>query len=391
MSQGARRLLLLAGRLTAAECEGLRRRSAGLEARGFSSAVVCLRGEPSHRDAHAGRSGPVAPPEEGGRLDECPGLAVRWRRGWAVRDLMAGSPRPDLIHAFGIEVAEPVLALAERWRVPYLLTIDEFLPPGGRLRLSRSRCRGLIATAPELAADLSATVGVPRRAVEVIRPGIVPCDDASPVPGSDGAPSAWVPVIGTASPLTSGSGLATFLHAARRVLDADRDAEFLIAGRGPAEEPLRRLAEALRVGDRVTFADAAAEDLPFWRVLDVFCLPALVPTTGPSLARALAHGVPSIASDVAGLDGLVIEGSTGLRFPCGDSTALSRAIVDLLSDPARRHELGRRGRAHIARHFDPDREADDLARAYVRALASGEPVVGRPRAFRADPRPPRVG
>ena len=137
MSQESRNVLLLAGRLTPAGAEVLRARLARLERRGITATVVCL----ASARARGGSARSVADAAGVGlpKFVECPGLESRWRRPWAVRELASeqGPARPDLIHALGFAMAEPALALAERWRVPYLLSLDEFLPVGARLRLSR--------------------------------------------------------------------------------------------------------------------------------------------------------------------------------------------------------------------------------------------------------------
>jgi glycosyltransferase involved in cell wall biosynthesis len=177
-------------------------------------------------------------------------------------------------------------------------------------------------------------------------------------------------VIGTAGPLVSGSGFATFLNAARKVIDAGADAEFVIAGQGEDEVDLRRRAHRLRIADRVTFAGIPVVGLRFWSVLDVYCQTAVVPSAGRTLATALAFGVPSVASDLAGLRALIDPGRTGLRVPPGDAGALASTILDLLADPEGARRLGREGRAFILREFDPEAEARLLAQVYRDALAS---------------------
>ena len=61
---------------------------------------------------------------------------------------------------------------------------------------------------------------------------VVPAGIA-PAPGRRPARDrAWVPVVGTATGDGPGSGLPTFLEAARRVLDSGVNAEFVLAGLG---------------------------------------------------------------------------------------------------------------------------------------------------------------
>ena len=185
-------------------------------------------------------------------------------------------------------------------------------------------------------------------------------------------------MIGAAGCLTAGSGFSTYLNAARRVLDAGIDAEFILVGQGDEEGDLRRRADRLHIADRVTFAGDAAVGLSFWNVLDVYCQPTSVPTVGRNLARALAHGLPAIASDIEGLRSLVIHNGTGLRVPPGDTNALARAILDLLADRSLACRLGQRGREAVARDYDLDREAialADLYHAIVDAEAQATPKL----------------
>jgi glycosyltransferase involved in cell wall biosynthesis len=264
------------------------------------------------------------------------------------------------------------LAVADHWKIPYVLTVDEFLPPAGRLKLSRRWCRGLIATSRELADDLVQALRIPPGLLTVVAPGIVMPEECSAT-----VHRGRVPVIGTAGRLVASAGIVEFLNAARRVLDAGVDAEFLIAGQGEAEVDLRRRAARLRIGERITFAGQNMVGPRFWRVLDIFCQTALTPTVGRMLTLAMAFGVPCITSDLEGLRRLVKHGDTGLRVPPGDSGALARTILDLLGDPVRTRALGQAGRESIRRDFDPAVEALALAALYRRVLTESNDSATR--------------
>jgi len=350
MAAPARYVLLLAGRLDPGAARALRGLIARLGTAGVAARVACVGG-------WAGEGGV-----------ECPGLASPWRRAWAARRLRVCEQiaRPGLIHAFGVGAAPAALALAEGWRVPYVLTVDEFIRPGGVLRLSRTWCRGLIAGGCELADDLVHLLGVPRAGVEVVPPGL-PLPERPPFARSGG-----VRVVGAAGPMAAGSGLTTFLGAAVRVINAGHDVEFVLAGRGPDEPDLRRRADRLGIAGRVTFAGDPGDCGAFWDVLDVYCHPAHRPDTGRPLATALAHGLPCIASAVPGLRSLAEDGDTGRLVPPGEPEALAGTILDLLADPAAAADLGHRARASVARRFDPNREAAHLAGLYERAIATDE-------------------
>jgi glycosyltransferase involved in cell wall biosynthesis len=364
MAEPSRSLLLLAGRLdTPGELGEILALLDRLGRAGVAGSLLCVSGG----DGAAGDE----------RVVECPGLGHRWQQALAVRRLHLGEGlrRPDLIHVLHLSKSGVGLALAEHWRMPYVQTVDEFLGPRDRLRISRRWCRRLVAVRQELAHDLEVHYGVPAELLCVIHPGVTIADDLAQALGPH---AARVPVIGTAGPLIPAAGFATFLNAARRVLDAGIDAEFVIAGDGEDEVDLRRRADRLRIADRVTFASQSLEAFRYWNVLDIFCQTSLVPTVGRSLLMAMATGVPSIVSDVGGLRMLIEHESTGLRVPPDNSAALAESILALLKEPERAHELGRRGQEVVRRQFHPDDEVRSLAALYDEILepeASARPVT----------------
>lgn len=358
MGEPTRTLLLLAGRLDAqGEFDAMRAFLDRLRNFGVAANLLYVSaGEGTSADE---------------RFIESPRLNHRWQLALAVRRLRLGDPtrRPELLHILDSTMSNAGLAIAEHWGLPYIQTVDEFLGPRDRLRLSRRWCRQLVAVSQELANDLEANYGVPGSLLSVACPGILAPEPVAPPCSHRLAP---VPVIGTAGPLVPASGLATFLNAARKVLDAGIDAEFVIAGKGEDEVDLRRRADRLRIADRVTFASQSLEGFRFWSVLDIFCLTSLVPTVGLSLARAMAAGVPSIASEVVGLRALIDDGRTGLFVPPDNSTALAETILALLSDPERARRIGQRGRELVVRDYQPDDEARDLESVYQTVLALNE-------------------
>jgi glycosyltransferase involved in cell wall biosynthesis len=61
----------------------------------------------------------------------------------------------------------------------------------------------------------------------------------------------------------------------------------------------------------------------------------------------MASGVPVVASASGSLPEVV--GDAGVLVPAGDPAALAAALLDLAERPARRRELGDRGRRRSAR------------------------------------------
>ncbi|MEV1057833.1 glycosyltransferase family 4 protein [Micromonospora chalcea] len=128
----------------------------------------------------------------------------------------------------------------------------------------------------------------------------------------------------------------------------------VIAGSGPAYLPLAARISAARapvtlLGHRTDVADLlAGADLAVvtsdWEARQLFA------------QEALRAGVPLVATAVGGLPDLV--GDAAVLVPPGDVDAVDAAVRDLLDDPARRADLGRRA---LARAATWPTEADTVA------------------------------
>ncbi len=325
-----------------------------LQRRGVLARVICL-----SRGSHPGNDH---------RLLEFPALGRRWLQTLSVRrlHLEAGIEHPCVLHVLHEPMAAVALALADSWRLPYVQTVDDFGILERGLKLSRRWFRGLIVTSPELADELIQGLGFPAERISLIAPGV------SPTPAAPRSVDRNIPVIGTAGRAREKSGFGVFLEAARQVLGTGQDAEFLIASHGNDALDLRRHAQTLRIADRVSVADFALIGPRFWTVLDIYCQPSLVPSTGRTLALALSEGVPTIATEVRGLRGLIDHGSTGLVVPPGSPESLAAAIIELLDHPDRAALLGSRGLEATRARFDGEIEADLLASLYRRHAALPE-------------------
>ncbi len=77
---------------------------------------------------------------------------------------------------------------------------------------------------------------------------------------------------------------------------------------------------------------------------------------GHVLVEAMSCEVPVIGSSSGEIPAIV--GDSGLIFPEGDTTALARAIRDLVGDPSRRQRLAQAGRRRVLAHFTHDAVAD---------------------------------
>lgn len=79
----------------------------------------------------------------------------------------------------------------------------------------------------------------------------------------------------------------------------------------------------------------------------VFAMPSLAPyeTMGVVLAESLAAGTPAVVYDFGPMPTVILHGKTGLVVPAGDIIAFSNALIELITDGARRNTFSTNARA----------------------------------------------
>ncbi len=136
------------------------------------------------------------------------------------------------------------------------------------------------------------------------------------------------------------------------------EAVLVVAGTGPQERRLSRL--ALRTRTPLVLAGRVApKDTPgIYAMADVFVLPVAdrwfgldVEGLGMVLLEAAACGVPCVAGDSGGTPEAVINGKTGFVVDAHDGEELAGAIARVLEDPDTARKMGAEGRAHVEAQF----------------------------------------
>jgi len=104
---------------------------------------------------------------------------------------------------------------------------------------------------------------------------------------------------------------------------------------------------------------------------------AVFPTNEDQLPRAAiecaALGIPLVATRLAAIPEICVDGETGILVPPGDDEALAAAIGAMLDDPERRERYGRAARALAEREFDASKTFTALIDRLV-AIADGPPL-----------------
>jgi glycosyltransferase involved in cell wall biosynthesis len=93
--------------------------------------------------------------------------------------------------------------------------------------------------------------------------------------------------------------------------------------------------------------------------------------TPVGILEASAAGLPVISTLHAGIPDAVVNKLTGLLVEEGDVNGMGAHMADLLTQPARAHDLGIRAREHMLNRYSMPERIQTLIEAIERAFASG--------------------
>jgi glycosyltransferase involved in cell wall biosynthesis len=293
-----------------------------------------------------------------------------------LADWLKAEVRPEVVLLTNVLLSGIVPALVDVLGVPVFATLQgddiflDQLPKRDReacLKLIRSNCQlvyALIATSKFYADHMANYLGIDRRLMVVIPPGINLAGHGGPKPErTDDRP-----VVGYFARVAPEKGFHNLVHAfiqLRKRPDAPRAKLRASGWLGEQHKPY--LAEQVRKLDAAGLAadfeyvdsPTHADKVRFLNSIDVLSVPTEYrEPKGLYVLEAWANGVPVVLPAHGSFSELVESTGGGRLVPPGDPAALADGLHRLLADPAERTALGEAGRAAVAAKYT----AADMAR-----------------------------
>jgi glycosyltransferase involved in cell wall biosynthesis len=143
-----------------------------------------------------------------------------------------------------------------------------------------------------------------------------------------------------------------------------------IAGSGPLDSELKKLASALEITHRVRFLGFVPDVRRSMQAADAFVLASRVEGLPMGLIEAAACALPAVATDVPGTREVIIDGETGWLAPAGDAQLLSMRMTAMMqSSPQDRSAMGERARQRAIERYSLARVLDRWEALYSELLA----------------------
>lgn len=245
---------------------------------------------------------------------------------------------------------------------------------GMQKRVARTLER-IITVSQASGRDIGRDFGIAQKRISVVANGIA-TDIFRPLSHIPRDP--WR-VIVTTSAETPLKGLEHLLAAMALVRRQRQNARLVVVGTPKANGRILKLVGELSLDNAVTFT-GRIDDARFaeeYAGAGLCVVPSLYEGFGLPAGEAMACAVPVIATSAGALPEVV--GDAGMIVPPADAPALAAAIIDLMDNPDKAAELGRRGMQRVLTHFSWQAAARRTVNVYRQVIADfGRETAGQP-------------
>ncbi len=214
---------------------------------------------------------------------------------------------------------------------------------------------------------------------EVIYHGIIPLPNEAVFPLD--AQSKASPIVLFVGRLEKRKGILTLFEAIPHVLQEFPQAQFWLAGKDNSANdgfaqtqrytyPQYFQKKYSAYQEQVKFLGYVADDKlgQLYQVCDLFVAPSLYESFGLIFLEAMNQARPVIGCNVGGPTEIIVPNETGLLVTPESSAELATAIIQLLSQPKARCEMGLAGRERLLSHFTYLKMAEKYVAFYRRLL-----------------------
>lgn len=158
----------------------------------------------------------------------------------------------------------------------------------------------------------------------------------------------------------------TFIKAIPLILKEVPETKFIVAGHGPEEKKLKKLAFSLKIEDKITFIGWVSEEelIKNLQESDVYVSTSLSDAgIAASTAEAMACGLPVVVSDF-GDNAQWVKKEGGFLFPLQDFKQLAEKVTFLLKDKELRLKRGKFNRELIEKKNNQKIEMEKMKKIY---------------------------
>ena len=177
-------------------------------------------------------------------------------------------------------------------------------------------------------------------------------------------------IVMCAGRLVYEKGFQHLIAAAPKILEGYHDTKFIISGKGGMLDELKAQADYLGISNKVYFTGQLSykELCKMYKIADVAVFPSTYEPFGMVAIEAMYAGVPTVVSDIGGLNEIIEHGVDGMKSYAGNPNSIADSVLALLYDHQLADNVVKNAKIKVKNTYNWNKIAQDTHFIYQKAI-----------------------
>lgn len=165
-------------------------------------------------------------------------------------------------------------------------------------------------------------------------------------------------------------GVQHLISAMPKIINGYNDTKLIIGGKGGMYDELREQAKNLGIENKVYFTGylSSKEVQKMYKCADIAAFPSTYEPFGIVALEAMLAGVPTVVSDIGGLNEIVDHGINGMKSYAGNSNSIADSVLALLYNHQLCNNIVKNAKTKVKQEFNWNKIAQDTFFTYEKAI-----------------------
>ena len=165
-------------------------------------------------------------------------------------------------------------------------------------------------------------------------------------------------------------GVQHLISAMPKIIQNYNDVKLIVAGKGGMLDELKAQVDGMGLSNKVYFTGYlnAKQVTKMYKCADVSVFPSTYEPFGIVALEAMLAGVPTVVSDIGGLNEIVEHGENGMKSYAGNPNSIADSIIELLYNPQLCDKIVKKAKAKVKNEYNWARIAQETHFTYQKAI-----------------------
>ncbi|MDO5557430.1 MAG: glycosyltransferase family 4 protein [Clostridia bacterium] len=165
-------------------------------------------------------------------------------------------------------------------------------------------------------------------------------------------------------------GIQNLISALPKILDSYNDTKLIIVGKGGMMDELKAQVNNMGLSNKVYFTGymAPKQVQKMYKCADISVFPSTYEPFGIVALEAMLAGVPTLVSDVGGLNEIVNHRIDGMKSYAGNPNSIADSVLELLYNPKLCDDISKKAKSKVRMMYNWNKIAQDTYYTYQKAI-----------------------